>query len=252
MVFYVELAGQLIEIHSQYKLAQKKLFNYIVEPRDLSTVSFTISASRQDMLFEEAEMQEDIWRENNMYFSRDPQLLEYAAIHRKIAIALLEFNTLVVHGSVIDTDGVGIMLTGRSGIGKSERTRIWMEEFPESFVINGDKPFVRINNNQAFAYGNPWCGKEGWNTNTSVSLQSIFLLERVNEEMGEESSVSMLSFKDAFSVMLNQIFIPQDCRYMCKAISILMALQNKVRFYRFRSDLSYKAIHLAYDAAQFK
>lgn len=247
MVFYVKLAGQLIEIHAQYEMARKKLSNYIIRPDNLSLVSFTVAVSQQDMLYEEAEMQEDIWKENDMYFSRNPQLLEYAAIQRKIAIALVEYNTLVFHGSAISTNGSGVIMVGRSGIGKSERTRIWINEFPGSFVINGDKPFIRIMDNKAYAYGNPWCGKEGWNTNSSAPLNDILIIERVDEINGENNSICKISFSDAFSTIIQQVYIPNEYMAMRKVLCLLKELDGMVDFYRFRSDLSSEGIIMAYN-----
>ena len=44
--------------------------------------------------------------------------------------------------------------------------------------MNDDKPFVRISEDGAKIYGTPYCGKEGLNTNISVPLRAVCILER--------------------------------------------------------------------------
>ena len=41
-------------------------------------------------------------------------------------------------------DYLTIMLVGKSGVGKSTRASIWMDEFKDSFIVNGDKPLIKI------------------------------------------------------------------------------------------------------------
>ena len=45
-------------------------------------------------------------------------------------------------------------------------------------VINGDKPLLALRQGKLIAYGTPWCGKEGWQTNTSAQLDAVVFLEQ--------------------------------------------------------------------------
>lgn len=246
MVFNIKLAEKIIEIHARYDLVYRKCTNYLVN-QDAEDTFLVISVSNDEMLYEEAEMQEDIWRLNGMYFSRDPQLLEYVVIQRKIANAFFRDNTLVMHGAVVSCDNMGLMFTGHSGIGKSTRARIWLQEYPSSIVINGDKPFIRITDQDIYAYGSPWCGKEGWNTNTCVPLRTVFLLERTDEEYGEESSLTKLTLSEALPTLLQQTYKPSNLETIKRTIQLFKLMDAKVNFYRFKSTLSREAIRLAYE-----
>ena len=173
--------------------------------------------------------------------------METVSVQRKIADALPMFNTFLMHGSVVATAGKAYMFSAPSGIGKTTRTSIWLKEYPGSIVINGDKPYIQVRDDEIYACGTPWCGKEGWNTNISVSLKAIFLLERVDE--GEKSSIQEVNLGQALPLLLKQIYMPNNSEAIEKTIMILKKLEKKVKIYRFRSEPTKKSINLAYETA---
>ena len=115
-------------------------------------------------------------------------------------------------------------------------------------MVNGDKPLIKIDDAQAIACGTPWCGKEGWNTNTMVSLRAIFLLERVAD--GEADSIEELTFRKAFPYLLNQVYCPKEPELMKKTLSLLKTLDGRVKIYKFRSTPTKEAVKLSYETAK--
>ena len=171
--------------------------------------------------------------------------LEPFVVLQKLADAIPPFQAFLMHGSVVALDGQAYMFTAQSGVGKTTRTRLWMQEYPSSIIVNGDKPIIRITDQGVLACGTPWAGKEGWNTNTMVPLRAIFLLERA-----EEDSVEEISIGQAFPILLQQIHRPTDPAAMRMTLRLLQALQGKVKFYRFRSTRTPEAVRLAYETAK--
>ena len=157
-------------------------------------------------------------------------------------------DTFLMHGSVVALDNQAYMFTAPSGVGKTTRTRLWLDLYPDSIVVNGDKPLIKITSTEAIACGTPWCGKEGWNTNTMVPLRAIFLLERADE--GEESSCEEISLGKAFPFLLQQTHRPEDPDLMRKTLSLLKSLEGKVKIYRFRSTPTEDSVRLAYETAR--
>ena len=174
--------------------------------------------------------------------------IESKIIQQKIADNLPLFDSMVMHGSVIALNNQGHMFTAPSGVGKTTRTRIWLDMYPSSLVVNGDKPIIKITETQAIACGTPWCGKEGWNTNIMVPLKTIFLLERANEE--EESSVEEVSISKAFPILLQQTHLPKDLDLMKKTLYLLKSLEGKVKIYKFRSSPTKESVKLAFETAK--
>lgn len=172
---------------------------------------------------------------------------ESCIIHKKIVQNLIWYDTFLMHGSVISLDNHAYMFSAPSGTGKTTRTRLWLDEYPSSIVVNGDKPLIKVTNTDILACGTPWCGKEGWNTNTMVPLRAIFLLERANEDSIEE-----ISLGKAFPVLLQQTHHPTDPVAMQKTIGLLKALESKVKIFRFRSTPTPESVRLAYETARPK
>ena len=244
--FKIILADKKIEIECNYRAVLSQCRDYLAK---FDAPDFVIKATQEEIVAE---------RKSNVISEKYPgiavvqadEFIELQVIYKKIAKEMLACDTLLMHGSVISTDNWGYMFTAPSGTGKSTRTKIWMEQLPESFVVNGDKPLISVKEKCAYAYGTPWCGEEGWNTNTKVPLRAIFLLERAGEQ--EDSYIEEISIGKAFPVLVQQTNRPQNAETMRKTIQLLLSLESKVKFYRFRSTPTPEAIHLAYETARPK
>ena len=174
--------------------------------------------------------------------------IESRIIQRKIADNLPFFDSIVMHGSVVALNNQGYMFAAPSGVGKTTRTRLWLDMYSSSVVVNGDKPIIKVTETQAIACGTPWCGKEGWNTNIMVPLKTIFLLERADED--EKSSIEEVSIGKAFPFLLQQTHRPKDLVLMKKTLQLLKSLEGKVKIYKFRSTPTKESVKLAFETAK--
>ena len=172
---------------------------------------------------------------------------ESRVVYEKIALEMLSFDTFLLHGAVVAYKNHAYVFIAPSGTGKTTRIKLWLDAYPDSFIVNGDKPLIKIKERKAVACGTHWCGKEGYNTNTIGPIQAIFLLERVNS--GEESSIKQISIGQAFPALLQQTYKPKGTTKMLKTIQLLKCLDGKVIFYEFRSLPNTEAIRLAYETA---
>ena len=163
----------------------------------------------------------------------------------KLADQVVLFETLLMHGAVIEKEGYAYMFTAPSGTGKTTRLRLWLNQYPDSTIINGDKPLIRIDSEKVYAYGTPWSGKEGWNTNTNAPLQAIFILERAEKDHIEE-----ISLGKAFPVLLQQTHCPLNPDLMRKTIRLLMSFEGRVKIYRYQSTLDPETVKLAFETAK--
>lgn len=176
--------------------------------------------------------------------------LEPFVILQKLAAAVIPFDVILMHGAVLEKNGYAYMFSAPSGTGKTTRAQLWRNQYPDSIIVNGDKPLIKVCHDGIWACGTPWCGKEGWNTNTMVPLRAIFLLERADE--GEPDSVTEISLGKAFPFLLQQTYRPADSVAMRKTIQLLKALEGKVKFYKFRSHPTTESVRLAYETARLK
>lgn len=113
---------------------------------------------------------------------------------------LLRFNGLYLHASAVEYQGKAYLFSGPSTVGKSTHTRLWQSLYGEAAqVFNDDKPALRLMGERWYAYGTPWCGKDGIHQNTKVPLAGICFLKQ-----GEENRICRLRPKDAVALILSQ------------------------------------------------
>ena len=249
MIFRIKLADRIIEINSLYSKVYNICSDYLVDDSVEMDTSIYIDISSDDIERENHITRMEQQKDSSMiqidYF---PQHLETIALHRLIVEKLIDYNTILMHGSVISTDGIGYMITAPSGVGKSTRTKIWKSVIDNSVVVNGDKPLIRIDEDAVYAYGSPWSGKEGWNTNTKVPLRAIFLLERADDS--DRSSVEEIDFNEAFPFLYHQTYKTLNNEQLRRTIHLLKLLKGKVKTYRFRSKPTADAVEMAYNYAK--
>ena len=137
-------------------------------------------------------------------YDRWPNLSENDAIYMESCFqfykAILDFNGMMLHSSAIEYNGKAYLFSGPSGMGKSTHTRLWQSLYGDAVqVFNDDKPALRRLDDGWFAYGTPWCGKDGINQNKKVPLGGICFLKR-----GENDKIRRLDKKEAMQNVLWQ------------------------------------------------
>ncbi len=249
MSFYIQLAGQIIKINNKYRQIEEFCQDYMLSLTSFNCPVMTIEAYDQDYIAEK----ELIYKKNSnviaegMYTFFNPGELESLIAYKKICEEMPKYDTFLMHGSVVATNSCAYMFTAPSGTGKTTRTRLWLERFPGSYVINGDKPLLRFDNDQIYACGTPWCGKEGWNKNVQIPLKAIYILERSKDE--ESSYITKANSQDVFELLLNQTFKPHAPSLLYKTLCMLKILQKRINIYHFISARSYESIDLAWKTA---
>lgn len=170
--------------------------------------------------------------------------LETLAVYRKLAAHMLTRDTLLFHGSAIAVDGQAVLFTAKSGTGKSTHTRLWRDMFGERcFMVNDDKPLLRITEDGVLVCGTPWDGKHRLSTNCAVPLKAICILER-----GEENVITQIPAKEALPILLQQSFRPADPRTMPLLLQVLDKLTKKLSFYRLQCNMDPEAAKISYEA----
>lgn len=172
---------------------------------------------------------------------QDAGYLESLAIYRKIAEEMILRDGFLLHGVVLAVDGVGIAFLAKSGVGKSTHLSLWQEVLGEKVtVINGDKPLIRIIDGKVYAYGTPWAGKEGLQTNACVPLKKICFLERA-----EQNSCVELKKGEVLIKLLPQIYKPKSGAKIAATMDLIEAVINGAQFYQIRCNKEISAAETA-------
>lgn len=133
-----------------------------------------------------------------------PELPEERAVYmesgKQFYRRLLENGGMMLHASAVALDGKGYLFSGPSGVGKSTHTKLWQRLFEGSAqVFNDDKPALRLIEDRWYAYGTPWCGKDGININMKVPVAGICFLRR-----GEINEIRRLTEGEAMKRVIAQ------------------------------------------------
>lgn len=236
-----EIAGRRMKFNSIYEEVHKLCEDYRVADED-AEVDFTVITTQADIDYErERSAREDV-KEGIAIRQFSDSYLETLAVYRKIAEQLLNYDTLLFHGSVIAVDGKGYLFTAKSGTGKSTHTRLWREYFGERAVmINDDKPLLRMTENGVLVYGTPWDGKHRLSNNVAVPLQAICILNR-----GEENRVEEITAKEAYGLCLQQTHRPNSAEGMMQTLPLLDRLLKDTKLFRLYCNMERSAAEVAY------
>ena len=106
----------------------------------------------------------------------------------------------MLHASAIEYKGRAYLFSGPSTVGKSTHSRLWQTLLgADAQVFNDDKPALRLLDGRWYAYGTPWCGKDGINQNKKVPLAGICFLKKA-----KENRIRLMSPVEAIPYMVSQ------------------------------------------------
>ena len=232
-----KFAEQVIEIDSIYPDVHDYCSGY--ESNDKP--DFVIQIEEQDILFEKqkADSEYQLERKPSPNFSKET--LEITAVYRKIAEKMIDYDTFVFHGSVIAVEGQAFLFTAKSGTGKSTHTRLWRELLGDKAVmVNDDKPLIHISETVT-VYGTPYNGKHRLGNNIAVPLKAICILTR-----SEENHIEQITKSEAYTMLLQQVYRPQDSVQMAKTLKLLDKMAETVQLYRLGCNMNISAAEIAY------
>lgn len=237
--FHIAIAGQVVGVSALFVETREFCREYLTD----AAADFSVAVTPEDIRFEREKSDREAIVEGHKPVAYSDEYLETLAIYRKIAVGLLEYDTLLFHGSVIAVDGVGYLFTAKSGTGKSTHTRLWRQVFgPRAVMVNDDKPLLKITPKGVTAYGTPWDGKHRLSTNISVPLKAICVLTR-----SETNKIDKIDKKAAFAMLCQQSYRPSEPAALAKTLTLVDRLGSTMSLYRLGCNMEPEAAQTAYD-----
>jgi hypothetical protein len=245
---YIRMTDKIIKITHEYAYLKEYCRDYLVNETDCKlTPDFEITVSNANIDYEFAKAANEAKLEGMPIRHFSDEYMETLAVYRRIAERLLDYDTLLFHGSLIAVDGQGYLFAAKSGTGKSTHTRLWREYFKErAIMVNDDKPLLRLVENErdysVTAYGTPWDGKHRLSTNISVPLKAVCILER-----SETNHIEPVTVKEAYPMLIQQTYRPKNAERLMKTIMIADRLGKSVELYRLECNMEPEAALVAYN-----
>lgn len=227
-MFVIGIAGKTVGIDNRYALVRRLCDDYICD----KSPDFTVRASDSEIGNEKRAAVSSV---SDAY-------AESVCIYRNICRRMPEYGAFLFHSAVVECDGRAYAFAAPSGTGKSTHAMLWLKHFGDrARMINGDKPIFRRDGEDFFAYGTPWCGKEGLNEKTRSPLSAICFLER-----GKENRIVRLGRSEAVSLIFPQILMPESEEDVARLFPLLGDLVSCVGCYRLTCNISDEAVDVAY------
>lgn len=150
---------------------------------------------------------------------------EYLSTGGSFYRQMLKYDGMLLHASAVVMDGYAYMFTAPCGTGKSTHTTMWREAFgyDRVLMLNDDKPALRLENGQWFAYGTPWSGKTDQNLNMRVPVGGICVLTR-----GQTNEITPYTGVQAAFSLLEQTARPGIPEARGRLLELLDSILAKV------------------------
>lgn len=111
-------------------------------------------------------------------------------------------STLLMHASAVEHKGKSVVFTASSGVGKTTQAELWVK-YKDATILNGDKVFLKREDDGIHAWGSPWKGSSPYAENASAPLKAIVALEQA-----EENSIRKLEGFEVLEYVVPHVFFP--------------------------------------------
>lgn len=208
-----------------------------------------LAARCQAYLFDEnaapdITVRKEDYRREQFHPNTSPEILAYMEAAYQFYMQLLDFGGLYLHASAVVRDGKAYLFSGFCCAGKSTHARLWLDTFGgDCRIINDDKPALRCLDGVWYAYGTPWCGKDGINRNEKIPLAGICFLKQA-----PHNQIRRLRPSEAIPRLLSQtIHKLEDKRRLDALLGYLEKLLTQIPVYELENLPEPAAARLSYE-----
>lgn len=171
------------------------------------------------------------------------QAYQYLSLGNNFYRALLDYNGMMLHSSAVVVNDKAYLFSAASGTGKSTHTKKWLELFGiNAYILNDDKPAIRILEDGIYAYGTPWSGKHDISVNKKVKLQGICFLERA-----EKNWIKRMDVQSAFIRIYHGTLHNLTPQQLDKMIDIINTIIAVIPVYQMGCTPTIEAAQMAYE-----
>lgn len=155
---------------------------------------------------------------------------------------LLDFDGLMLHSSAVVVDGKAYLFSATSGTGKSTHTKLWLKQFGDrAYILNDDKPAIRLIDGVWHACGTPWSGKHDLSRPECVPLAGIAMVNR-----DQTNHIERFTGSKALYELLSQTLRPKD--KLPKLLGLMDKLVSQVPVWNLYCNMDPEAAMVSYRA----
>ena len=178
---------------------------------------------------------------NSLMESLSQEEREYICCGAAFSRGILEHGRFFLHASAVVCGGEAYLFSAPSGTGKSTHTALWLDLFPESFILNDDKPVLQPRKDGVTVWGTPFAGKTDLQVNRGVPLKAICFLKQ-----GSENQIRRLDETEALARMLNNTWRPNTGCGMERLLDLMQMILAQRPMYEMTCTTQLEAAQLSY------
>lgn len=228
------IAGLTVQIKNEKGRTAKQGVRYLSDNQDESQhIDITIDVTQKRVLAsmkEHPELVQDDW--------------EYMLTGSDFYTNLVDFDGIMLHSSCIVVDDKAYAFSADSGTGKSTHAQLWLKHFGKrAYMLNDDKPAIRIIDGKVYACGTPWSGKYDYSSPEIVELAGICFLERSDNNWIKRAETSKAVFN-----IFSQTVRALNSEKMDSLFDVIDKIFALVPLYEMGCNISDEAVMTAYNA----
>lgn len=229
-----DIAGLKVNIVNPHGRTEKQAVPYLAaDQSENQHIDITIDITNErikEAMAEHPELRQDDW--------------EYMLTGSDFYTELINFNGILLHSSCIVVDDMAYAFSADSGTGKSTHTQLWLDYFGDrAYMLNDDKPAIRIIGSKVYACGTPFSGKYDYSTPKVVELAGICFLERSTENWIKQADTAKAVF-NIFSQTVRKL----NRDKMDNLFNVIEEIFAKVPLYELGCNISQDAMLTSYNA----
>lgn len=168
---------------------------------------------------------------------------EYICCGASFCRSLIGHGRFFLHASAVVHEGEAYLFSAPSGTGKSTHTALWRELFPESYILNDDKPVLCPEKGGVTVWGTPFSGRTDLQVNRCVPLGGICFLKQ-----DAENRIRPVAETEALALMLNNTWRPKSSQGMERLLDLIEQVVTRSHVYELRCTGEPEAAQLSHNA----
>ena len=172
---------------------------------------------------------------------------EYICCSAAFCRSLLPYGRFFLHASAVVCEGEAYLFSAPSGTGKSTHTAFWRQMFPESYILNDDKPIIQSQEGRITVWGSPFAGKTNLQVNREVPLKGICFLKQ-----GSVNRIRKVTEEEALALLLRNTWRPPGNDRMNQLLDTMEQVVTQVDMYEMSCTREMEAARLSYSVMKGK
>lgn len=226
-----KIADLIIEFDAKFHTTNRRAEKYLYTGNNKTDFEMTITDETIKYTIEEDP-------------SLTTELAEYMLMGTTFYKALLHYNGCLLHSSAVVIDNDAYLFSASCGTGKSTHTSLWLKYLSEKepYILNDDKPAIRIMEDGIYAYGTPFSGKHDISKNTRANLKGICFIEQATTNV-----IKKIEPEEALTLFFEQTLRRLTKEQMLKLLDIMDVILKNIPCYKLYCDMSEEAVRLSYN-----